>query len=161
MVIGASAAALYIVDAHRDIAIEAFTCLLMFKNFFSYALTYPAYDWLRVLGRPKMFTILGSAQVFVCLLTVPMYIFGKRNRSFWKRHDMYKILRLDTRTKSEEEKTLAAKEEQRMREHREGHNGAAAAEDGRMRPLELRESGMLPFHMSTTPVQGGDPNGRV
>ncbi|KAJ6262453.1 hypothetical protein Dda_3261 [Drechslerella dactyloides] len=102
MVIGASAAALYIVDAHRDIAIEAFTCLLMFKNFFSYGLTYKAVDWLTKLGRPKMFTILGSAQVFVCLLTVPMYVFGKRNRSFFKRYDILKILHLDTKTAPEE-----------------------------------------------------------
>ncbi|KAF3906503.1 hypothetical protein ABW20_dc0106905 [Dactylellina cionopaga] len=103
MVIGASAAALYIVDAHRDIAIEAFTCLLMFKNFFSYGITYEAYRWLQKLGRPKMFIILGSAQVFVCLLTVPMYIYGKRNRSFFKRHDILKILHLDTKTKVPEE----------------------------------------------------------
>ncbi|KAK6340722.1 hypothetical protein TWF696_009046 [Orbilia brochopaga] len=102
MVIGASAAALYIVDAHRDIAIEAFTCLLMFKNFFSYGLTYKAFDWLQILGRPKMFTILGSVQVFVCLLTVPMYVFGKRNRSFFKRHDILEMLGLATKTKPAE-----------------------------------------------------------
>ncbi|KAF3924661.1 hypothetical protein AA313_de0204651 [Arthrobotrys entomopaga] len=107
MVIGASAAALYIVDAHRDIAIEAFTCLLMFKNFFSYGITYKAYDWLQILGRTKMFVILGSVQVFVCLLTVPMYIFGKRNRSFFKRHDILKILHLDTKTKAPDDGPMA------------------------------------------------------
>jgi len=31
MVIGAVAASLYIVDAHRDLAIESFTCILIFK----------------------------------------------------------------------------------------------------------------------------------
>ncbi|KAF3106628.1 hypothetical protein TWF103_006119 [Orbilia oligospora] len=103
MVIGASAAALYIVDAHRDIAIEAFTCLLMFKNFFSYGITYDAYYWLQKLGRPKMFTILGSVQVFICLLTVPMYIFGKRNRSFFKRHDILALLGLGTKPKADPE----------------------------------------------------------
>ncbi|KAF3152821.1 hypothetical protein TWF569_002646 [Orbilia oligospora] len=103
MVIGASAAALYIVDAHRDIAIEAFTCLLMFKNFFSYGITYDAYYWLQKLGRPKMFTILGSVQVFICLLTVPMYIFGKRNRSFFKRHDILTLLGLGTKPKADPE----------------------------------------------------------
>ncbi|KAK6354235.1 hypothetical protein TWF730_008647 [Orbilia blumenaviensis] len=108
MVIGASAAALYIVDAHRDIAIEAFTCLLMFKNFFSYGITYDAYTWLQKLGRPKMFTILGSAQVFVCLLTVPMYIFGKRNRSFFKRHDILAALGLGTKPRTNPEEVPGA-----------------------------------------------------
>jgi hydrogenase/urease accessory protein HupE len=32
MVMGAVASALYIVDAHRVLAVEAFTCLLVWKN---------------------------------------------------------------------------------------------------------------------------------
>ncbi|KAI9870306.1 MAG: hypothetical protein M1830_004419, partial [Pleopsidium flavum] len=46
MVLGAVASALYIVDAHREIAVEAFTCLLIFKNMFSFGLTWSAYNWL-------------------------------------------------------------------------------------------------------------------
>jgi hypothetical protein len=103
MVLGASVASLYLIDAHRDIAIEVFTCLLMFKNFFSYGITYQAYNWLNKLGGRKLFIILGSVQVGVCLLSVPMYVFGKRNRSFFKRHDILKILHLDTKTKEPEE----------------------------------------------------------
>ena len=72
MTIGSVASALYIIDAHRDIAIEAFTCLLMFKNFFSFGLTYKAYGWIAKVGNKKLFIILGSAQLFVCLLSVPM-----------------------------------------------------------------------------------------
>jgi hypothetical protein len=96
MVMGAVASALYIVDAHREflaapeslscttvldlmtnfctgqIAIEAFTCLLVFKNVFSFILTYFAYDWV-VLGGPKrVFIIIASVQVGVCLLSIPM-----------------------------------------------------------------------------------------
>jgi MFS family permease len=40
MVLGAVASALYIVDAHREIAVEGFTCLLVFKNIFSFGLTF-------------------------------------------------------------------------------------------------------------------------
>ena len=70
MVLGAVASALYIVDAHREssfyfepkrakfgeeanfrllaeIAVEAFTCLLVFKNLFSFGLTWSAYDWIK------------------------------------------------------------------------------------------------------------------
>ncbi|CAK7205186.1 hypothetical protein SEUCBS139899_007951 [Sporothrix eucalyptigena] len=96
MVIGAVASSLYIVDAYRDLSIEGFTCLLIFKNFFSYGLTYKAYDWLVANGtkaRP-VFNALGSVQLVVCLLAIPMYVFGKRNRSFFYRHDILKALGL-------------------------------------------------------------------
>lgn len=88
MVIGAVGAALYIVDAHRDISVEAFTALMIFKNMFSFALTWGAYDWIVELGIVKTFNIIGSIQVAVCLLCVPMYVLGKKNRSFFYRHDL-------------------------------------------------------------------------
>ncbi|KAL8658476.1 MAG: hypothetical protein Q9226_000970 [Calogaya cf. arnoldii] len=94
MVLGAVASALYIVDAHRDIAVEAFTCLLIFKNIFSFALTWGAYDWLTTAGISKTFYIVGSIQVSICLLSIPMYIFGKWNRAFFSRHDILKMLHL-------------------------------------------------------------------
>ncbi|KAI9766521.1 MAG: hypothetical protein M1840_006478 [Geoglossum simile] len=72
MVLGAVASALYVVDAHREIAVEAFTCLLMFKNFFSFGLTWSAYDWLLQSGISRTFYIIASVQVAVCLLTIPM-----------------------------------------------------------------------------------------
>ena len=90
MVLGAVASALYIVDAHRkwpslrygsmvvltrflgDIAIEAFTCLLIFKNIFSFGLTFSAYNWLIKAGILKTFYIIASVQVGICLLSIPM-----------------------------------------------------------------------------------------
>lgn len=91
MAIGAVASALYVVDAHRmsflplssyksshvnitqgQIASEVFTCLLVFKNFFSFFLTYFAYDWLVEAGARKGFLITASIQVGVCLLSIPM-----------------------------------------------------------------------------------------
>ena len=51
---------------------EAFTCLLMFKNFFSFGLTWSAYDWLLQFGISHTFYIIASVQVAVCLLTIPM-----------------------------------------------------------------------------------------
>ncbi|KAH0543489.1 hypothetical protein FGG08_002157 [Glutinoglossum americanum] len=73
MVLGAVTSALYIVDAHREIAVEAFTCLLMFKNFFSFGLTWSAYGWLLKFGITKTFHIIASVQLVVCLLTIPMF----------------------------------------------------------------------------------------
>ncbi|KAJ5774597.1 hypothetical protein N7457_009493 [Penicillium paradoxum] len=94
MVMGAVAASLYIVDAHREIAIEAFTCMLIFKNMFSFVLTFFAYNWFAHGGIKHTMIVIGSIQVGICLLSVPMYIFGKWNRSFFARHDILEMLHL-------------------------------------------------------------------
>ncbi|KAK1831914.1 major facilitator superfamily domain-containing protein [Podospora conica] len=90
MVIGAVASSLYIVDAYRDLAVEGFTCLIIFKNIFSFALTFKAFDWLVVNGdkATPVFNALGTVQLVACLSTIPMYIYGKRLRSFFHRHDL-------------------------------------------------------------------------
>ena len=69
MVLGAVASALYIVDAHRDIAVEGFTCLLIFKNIFSFGLTYSGYGWLVSGGVKPVFMAISSVQVVVCCAT--------------------------------------------------------------------------------------------
>ncbi|TKA61384.1 hypothetical protein B0A55_12254 [Friedmanniomyces simplex] len=94
MVLGAVASALYIVDAHRDIAVEGFTCLLVFKNIFSFGLTFSGYNWLVQAGIRPVFMAISSVQVVVCCTTVLMYVFGKKNRSFFARHDILKMLNL-------------------------------------------------------------------
>ncbi|RPA75323.1 putative MFS transporter [Ascobolus immersus RN42] len=82
MIIGAVASALYIVDAYRGVSVEAFTCMLMFKNFFSFALTFKAYDWLIKYKVWKTFKVAGAVQVVVCALSIPMYIWGKQLRAW-------------------------------------------------------------------------------
>lgn len=89
MVVGAVGSSLYIVDAHRtllslytellalttnagDIAIEAFTCLMMFKNFLSYGLTTAGYNWVVEAGTRHTFLAISSVQVAICLLSIPM-----------------------------------------------------------------------------------------
>lgn len=94
MVLGAVSSALYIVDAHRDIAVEAFTCLLIFKNLFSFGLTWGAYHWLVQGGILKVFYVIASIQVGICLLSIPMYVLGKKNRAFFSRHDLLKMTHL-------------------------------------------------------------------
>jgi len=70
MVLGAVASALYIVDAHREIAVEGFTCLLVFKNIFSFGLTFSGYDWLVGGGIKPVFMAIASVQVVVCCATL-------------------------------------------------------------------------------------------
>lgn len=95
MVIGAVAASLYLVDAYRNIAVEAFTCTIIFKNFFAFGLTWSVYDWVVHAGAFKSFMWISSIQVFVCLLSIPMYLYGKRNRSFFHRYDILKYCKLN------------------------------------------------------------------
>ena len=76
MVLGAVASALYIVDAPRDIAIEAFTCLLVFKNIFSFGLTFHGLDWLIQGGVKPVFMAIASVQVAVCCTTIVMCKFS-------------------------------------------------------------------------------------
>lgn len=91
MVMGAIASAQYILDAHRDIAVEAFTNLLIFKNMFSFILAYNAYDWVFAIRIRHLFIIFGSIEVAICFLAVPMYVYGKKNREYFHRHDILKM----------------------------------------------------------------------
>ncbi|KAK5990545.1 putative MFS-type transporter [Cladobotryum mycophilum] len=88
MVIGAVASSLYIVDAYRDLTVEGFTLMIIFKNIFSFILTFFAYDWLINGGIEKTMTIISIIQVVVCVLSIPMYVFGKRIRLFYHKHDL-------------------------------------------------------------------------
>lgn len=67
-------------------SIEAFTCLLVFKNLFSFALTFKGFDWIVAGHIRPVFTAIASVQVAICALTIPMYVLGKRNRSFFHRY---------------------------------------------------------------------------
>ncbi|CUS13787.1 unnamed protein product [Tuber aestivum] len=95
MTMGAISSALYLVDAYPSIAIETFTCLLLFKNFFSFALTWEAFNWLRDAGTKDLFIYIASVQVAVCSLTLPMYFFGKVVRDLMHRYDILRMTGLD------------------------------------------------------------------
>ena len=115
MVIGAVASSLYIVDAYRDLTIEGLTLMIIFKNFFSFAMTFYAYDWLINNGIEKTLVTIAGIQVAVCALTIPMCksffycyhekcvglltlnfldIWGKRVRAFYYRNDLLALTKL-------------------------------------------------------------------
>lgn len=88
--------------------------MIIFKNMFSFALTFKAYEWLITNGTKAtpLFNALGAIQVVICASSIPMCrslpplarsqasltffvdIYGKRNRSFFHRHDILKMLGL-------------------------------------------------------------------
>jgi hypothetical protein len=57
-----------------DLAIEGFTCMIVFKNVFSFGLTLRAFEWLVQSGTKAkpLFTIVASVQIVICLLSIPM-----------------------------------------------------------------------------------------
>ena len=46
--------------------------MLVFKNIFSFGLTWSAYQWLLQNGIMNTFLIVASIQVVICLLSIPM-----------------------------------------------------------------------------------------
>lgn len=94
MVMGAVASAQYLLDAHRDIDVEIFTTLIIFKNIFSFILAYFSYTWVFSSGIRVMFVTFGSIEVGICCLAVPMYVLGKRNRAFFAKRDILKMCKL-------------------------------------------------------------------
>ncbi len=48
--------------------------MIIFKNLFSFGLTYSAYDWLLLNKNhaTPVFNRLGSVQLVICLLSIPM-----------------------------------------------------------------------------------------
>ncbi|KAI0025805.1 MFS general substrate transporter [Xylariomycetidae sp. FL0641] len=74
----------YMTDCHRDKAPEAFAAINL-RNIYSFGMNYFISDWISTQGPKEVFCIIGGVHVFICLVAVPMYIFGKRCRSWTSR----------------------------------------------------------------------------
>lgn len=80
----------YIVDAYREEATEALVMAMVFKNFFFFGLSYFVNNWLAKVGPASYFDVQAGVVLAIYATGVPMYIFGKRIRSWWHRHDLLK-----------------------------------------------------------------------
>jgi hypothetical protein len=47
-------------------------------------------------GPEQIMYVFGGTSIFLALLAIPVYIFGKRLRSWWARHDLFVILHMET-----------------------------------------------------------------
>ncbi|OJJ59635.1 hypothetical protein ASPSYDRAFT_1174703 [Aspergillus sydowii CBS 593.65] len=70
----------YIIDAYGDLGEEAFVAINA-RNFLSFGILYFINAWLARDGVLEVFVILGSMFVFTSLLTVPLWMYGKRIRA--------------------------------------------------------------------------------
>lgn len=55
-----------------DLTIEGFTLMIIFKNIFSFILTFFAYDWLITGGIERTMIAISIVQVVVCVISIPM-----------------------------------------------------------------------------------------
>lgn len=84
--LGTTGVVTYIVDCHRQQAAEAFAIMNFIKNMFAFGLTFYCNDWIAVQGVRDCFFVIGGITIGVVLTTIPMYIYGKKARSFTYRH---------------------------------------------------------------------------
>lgn len=84
--LGMTGLVVYIIDCHRRESSEAFAIMNFVKNMFAFGLTFYCNDWIAVQGVRDCFFVIGGITVAVSLTTIPMYIFGKRARSFTSRY---------------------------------------------------------------------------
>lgn len=84
--LGVTAVVVYVIDSHRQESSEAFAIMNFIKNLFAFSMTFYSNDWIAVQGVRDCFFVIGGITVAVSLTTIPMYIFGKRARSFTSRH---------------------------------------------------------------------------
>ncbi|KAH7922411.1 MFS general substrate transporter [Leucogyrophana mollusca] len=80
--VGSIAVVSYVVDAHSNYAPEAFATINCIKNLFTFGLTYYVVPWLAAQGVLRTFCTIGGINIWVCLMTIPMYVYGKRARSW-------------------------------------------------------------------------------
>ncbi|KAF2502681.1 MFS transporter-like protein [Lophium mytilinum] len=91
-----TSASAYAIDAYRDMSSELFIASMMLKNFLFYAYSYFMNDWAASAGPAQVFEVFGGVYFALALTTIPLYIFGKRYRSFWHRHNLLEMLHVRT-----------------------------------------------------------------
>jgi hypothetical protein len=86
--LGTTGVVAYLQDCHRDKAGEAFAAISFIKNMFAFGLTNYLNDWVASEGVRNVFFVIGGITIGVSLFTIPMYIYGKRARSWAFRHNV-------------------------------------------------------------------------
>ncbi|KAJ4549035.1 hypothetical protein HRR77_003914 [Exophiala dermatitidis] len=86
----------YGLDSFRSQSNEIFVMNMLFKNFMFYGLSNFANDWVAANGPEQIMYVFGGTSIFLSLLAIPVYIWGKRLRSWWTRHDLFVLLKMET-----------------------------------------------------------------
>jgi len=84
--LGSSAIVNYTIDVHRKTSAEAFTIINFAKNMLIYGITQFVVDWILAWTIPTIMLVLTFFMCGSILFGVPLWIFGKRFRSFIARN---------------------------------------------------------------------------
>lgn len=89
----------YVIDAYRELSSEMFISNMMFKNFLFFGYSYFVNNWAATAGPGEVFYVWSGIVFALVLTTLPLYIFGKRYRSYWCRHNL--LSKMGMRTHAE------------------------------------------------------------
>ncbi|EPQ53334.1 MFS general substrate transporter [Gloeophyllum trabeum ATCC 11539] len=84
--IGSTAIVTYVIDVHTKHSPECFALINFIKNVILYGFTQFSVAWVTKMGILHTFGILAGLAAFCILTTIPMYVYGKRARSWVARH---------------------------------------------------------------------------
>lgn len=85
----------YTVDAYRDLSVELVIIVMIVKNFLFYGMSYFFNNWVASAGPATVFNIVGGIVLFCSVvLTIPIYVFGKRYVAMAYTHKLTKNLLL-------------------------------------------------------------------
>ncbi|KAK7206127.1 major facilitator superfamily domain-containing protein [Myxozyma melibiosi] len=85
----------YMIDAYREFSVEVIIATMSLKNFIFYGFSYFFNNWVANSGPDIVFDVLGAIAIFTSLiLSIPLYIYGKRIRSWWHRAKLLEKLKL-------------------------------------------------------------------
>ncbi|BGP45117.1 hypothetical protein JCM10450v2_000934 [Rhodotorula kratochvilovae] len=85
--IGATAIIAYLIDCHRQNTADVIAIINLTKNLILYGFTQFAAEWIVSMGIPDTMGLLAGLSAFCILTTVPMWVYGKRVRSWIARND--------------------------------------------------------------------------
>jgi len=86
----------YALDAYRDMNNEIFIMGMLVKNFLLYGFTYFINNWVASSGPQQVFNVFGATG-FAIMIGLPiMYVFGKKYRSYWHRHNLLEKFHIRT-----------------------------------------------------------------
>ncbi|UZJ53797.1 hypothetical protein CBS101457_003117 [Exobasidium rhododendri] len=89
---GLTAAIAYATDSYPDHGGDTFGIIMMVKGLFAWGTTLFIGDWFVERGPVSIFVTLGSLSLFIFLVGIPVYVFGKRLRSWSTRSPMTWVL---------------------------------------------------------------------
>jgi MFS family permease len=87
----------YAIDAYRSISDEIFIVNIMFKNFLFYGYSYFINNWTASAGPAPVFYTFGGISFGLVASAGVVYVFGKRYRAFWNRHNIMEKLGMEGR----------------------------------------------------------------